>query len=60
MHIAGLNVYPIKGARGIACKNATYTECGLALDRMFIIIRSDNGKMITQRQVPRLALVSEC
>ncbi|GAX85979.1 hypothetical protein CEUSTIGMA_g13395.t1 [Chlamydomonas eustigma] len=57
MHISALYVYPIKSARGVACPSATLTSSGLSLDRLFMVTRSDNGKFITARQIPKMALV---
>jgi uncharacterized protein YcbX len=58
--IAGLNVYPVKSCRGIGASSARVTPTGLALagvrDREWMIVDS-RGRFVTQREVPRLALV---
>ncbi|PSC71196.1 PITH domain-containing 1 [Micractinium conductrix] len=52
-----LHVYPVKGCRGIPLDSAVVTPTGLLFDRNWVIVRESNGKFITQRQQPRLALV---
>jgi MOSC domain-containing protein len=54
--IAELHVYPVKSARGIALENALLTRTGLALDRQWMIVGA-GGRFITQRELPRLALL---
>jgi uncharacterized protein YcbX len=54
--IAALHVYPVKSARGIALESAVLTRTGLAHDRRWIIV-GDNGRFLTQRELPRLALL---
>jgi hypothetical protein len=55
--IAALFVYPVKSCRGIAVSAARLTERGLARDREWMIVDAD-GRFVTQREVPRLALVA--
>ena len=58
--IAGLYVYPVKGARGLAIDAATAAATGLGVagvaDREWMVIRPD-GRFLTQRELPRLVLV---
>jgi len=58
--IAALNVYPVKGCRGIALERAEVTVRGLAAgsahDREWMIVDS-SGRFVSQREQPRLALV---
>lgn len=60
--VAGLYVYPVKGCGGIELETAAVTPLGLATpnkllrDRFWMVVRED-GKFITQRQKPELALV---
>jgi uncharacterized protein YcbX len=54
--IASLFVYPVKSCRGIALSTACLTERGIAHDREWLII-DEGGRFITQRDVPRLALI---
>ena len=62
--LASINVYPVKSCRGIAVTRARIAARGLALDdkalpagdREWMIVDGD-GRFITQREVPSLALV---
>ena len=58
--IAALNVYPVKSCRGIGTSRASVTATGLALggvrDREWMIV-DGRGRFVTQREIPRLALV---
>ncbi len=58
--VAALHVYPIKGARGLAPDSAHVTATGLAIqgagDREWMVVDA-TGVFITQRELPRLALV---
>ncbi|HEX7116008.1 MAG TPA: MOSC N-terminal beta barrel domain-containing protein [Steroidobacter sp.] len=54
--ITALNIYPIKGCRGLAVSSARVTEAGFEHDREWLIVRPD-GRFLTQREVPRLALI---
>jgi len=55
--IAQLHVYPLKSARGIALEDGLLTRTGLALDRHWMIV-GPNGRAVTQRELPRLALLA--
>jgi len=61
VRIASLHVYPVKGCRGIELSSATAGVTGLATegagDREWMVVDSD-GKFLTQRELPRLALVT--
>ncbi|WP_242890542.1 MOSC domain-containing protein [Actinomadura litoris] len=54
--IAGLTVYPIKSAGGVALAEADLTATGLRHDRAFMLVRPD-GRHLSQREVPGLALL---
>jgi uncharacterized protein len=54
--IAALNVYPVKSCRGLALERARITATGFAHDREWLIVHRD-GRFITQREEPRLALI---
>lgn len=54
--IAALFVYPVKSCRGVAVDQAFVTERGLQRDREWLIVDAD-GRFVTQREVPRLALI---
>jgi uncharacterized protein len=55
--VAALIVYPVKSCRGIALGAARLTERGFEHDREWMIVGAD-GRFITQREAPRLALVT--
>lgn len=57
MHIAGLFIYPVKSLRGIAVTAADVDALGLVGDRRFLVIGED-GKFLTQRQLPRMAQIT--
>lgn len=58
--IASLYVYPVKSCRGLAADRAEVTPDGLAIDgvrdREWMIVDA-RGRFVTQRELPRLALV---
>jgi uncharacterized protein len=56
IRITALNVYPIKGCRGIALETARVTPAGFEHDREWLVVRTD-GRFLTQREEPRLALI---
>jgi uncharacterized protein len=56
VRVTGLFSYPIKGCHRVAHDEAQMELCGLAGDRRFMIIDTDN-RMITQRQVAELVRV---
>lgn len=56
IRITGLNIYPVKGCRGIALDSARVALTGFEHDREWLITRPD-GRFMTQREEPRLALI---
>lgn len=54
--IAELNVYPVKSCAGISLPRAELSATGLAGDRHWMIVNAQ-GKFLTQREAPRLALI---
>jgi uncharacterized protein YcbX len=56
IRITALNVYPVKGCRGIALDSARIAATGFEHDREWLITRPD-GRFMTQREEPRLALI---
>ena len=51
-----LHVYPVKSCRGIALERAQLAATGFADDRHWMLVRP-NGRFVTQRELPRMALV---
>ncbi|MYZ50437.1 MOSC domain-containing protein [Propylenella binzhouense] len=56
MQLAAINIYPVKGARGIPLASAALEPRGLAGDRRWMLV-DPNGRFISQREFPRLALL---
>ena len=56
MRLTALHVYPIKGAAGTSPAVSEVDDFGLAGDRRMMVV-DRQGRMITQRAVPVLALV---
>lgn len=54
--IASLHLHPIKSMAGVARNEALLIETGLEFDRAWMVV-DPRGEMITQREMPRLALV---
>ena len=54
--IAALNLHPVKSCGGVAVDEALVIETGLEFDRAWMLVDAD-GEMLTQRELPRLALV---
>lgn len=54
--LTALNIYPVKSCRGIPLQSARVAETGLADDRHWMMVRP-NGRFVTQRELPRLALI---
>ena len=54
--LSALHVHPLKSCAGIALDEGLLVETGLDLDRAWMVV-DERGEMLTQRQLPRLALV---
>ncbi|MFF4255447.1 MOSC domain-containing protein [Streptomyces sp. NPDC001663] len=52
-----IHVHPVKAFRGLAPREAVVEPWGLSGDRRWVLI-DDGGKVVTQRQQPRLALAA--
>jgi len=55
--LAGLFVYPIKSCRGTPLARGTLTRSGMLHDREWMVV-TPAGRFLTQRELPKLALVS--
>ncbi|KAJ2767126.1 hypothetical protein IWQ57_004084 [Coemansia nantahalensis] len=55
--VSALYTYPVKSCRGIALCEATVGATGLDHDRLWMLVDARSGRFVTQRQVPRLALI---
>ena len=56
MRLTGLNIHPIKSARGISLDVSEVDEFGLRYDRRWMVV-DESGMFLSQRSHPRLALV---
>ena len=56
-HIQRLFIYPVKSCGGIELTESPLCEFGLDLDRAWMVVDA-NGDFITQREYPRMALVT--
>ncbi|MEU1101847.1 MOSC N-terminal beta barrel domain-containing protein [Streptomyces tibetensis] len=57
VHLHSIHLHPVKAVRGLAPRQAVVEPWGLAGDRRWVLI-DDGGKVVTQRQQPRLARVA--
>jgi uncharacterized protein YcbX len=56
INITGLFIYPVKSMKAISLAQAQLTSKGLQHDRLWMVVRT-NGRFVTQRDIPQLALV---
>jgi uncharacterized protein len=54
--LSALHVHPVKSCAGVALDEALVVETGLEFDRAWMVVDA-HGDMLTQRELPRLALV---
>jgi uncharacterized protein YcbX len=57
MHVSALFIYPVKSLRGLAVSSAEVDALGLVGDRRVLIV-DDSGQFLTQRTLPRMALIA--
>ncbi|MBK7394496.1 MAG: MOSC domain-containing protein [Chloracidobacterium sp.] len=57
MHIAEINIYPIKSLKGISVGSAVIEERGLQYDRRWMLTDRE-GMFFTQREFPRMATIA--
>lgn len=55
-NITDLHIYPVKSCRGMPLAAAELTATGLLHDRHWMLVRP-NGRFVTQRELPRMALI---
>jgi uncharacterized protein YcbX len=55
--LAGIHIYPVKSAAGIACSEAVIGPHGLLHDREWMVVDAA-GRFVTQRNEARLALLA--
>lgn len=57
MRVSGLFIYPVKSCRGLAVASAAVDAWGFRDDRRYMVVSATDGKFLTQRTHPRLALI---
>lgn len=55
--ITALNFYPIKSCAGTALTEARLSPRGIAHDREFMVVDAATNTFLTQRELPRMALI---
>ncbi|KAJ2852474.1 hypothetical protein GGI22_005177 [Coemansia erecta] len=55
--VSALYSYPVKSCQAAELRKSPVTETGLAYDRLWMLTDARSGRFVTQRQVPRLALI---
>ena len=55
--LSEINIYPLKSAAGISVPHMDVGEVGPRYDRRWMVV-DERGVFLTQRQLPRLALVT--
>lgn len=55
--VSGLFIYPVKSCRGLALASATVDTWGFRDDRRYVVVSAADGKFLTQRTHPRMALI---
>jgi len=56
MHLAALNLYPVKSLAGMYAARVALDELGLVGDRRFMVV-DENDRFLSQRTLPRMALL---
>lgn len=57
MHLSSLYRFPLKSAAGEALQQAHSDALGLVGDRRWMVVDADSGRFLTQRALPRMALL---
>ncbi len=56
--VQALYYYPVKSCAGIAITTAEINERGIVHDREFMVVNADTGTFLSQRELPRMALIT--
>ncbi|MGE3600729.1 MAG: MOSC domain-containing protein [Dehalococcoidia bacterium] len=57
LSVTGLFRYPIKSCGGVALAEASVGSRGIIYDREFMVVDATTGLFLTQREIPRMALI---
>ncbi|KAJ1743489.1 hypothetical protein LPJ79_000063 [Coemansia sp. RSA 1821] len=55
--VSALYTYPVKSCQGVRLHESQLTSTGLEYDRLWMLVDARSKRFVTQRQLPRLALV---
>ncbi|KAJ3311813.1 hypothetical protein HDU76_003026 [Blyttiomyces sp. JEL0837] len=55
--VTSLYIYPIKSCAALKISSGWVNRYGFEFDRMWIVVKSSDGKTITQREFPRMVLI---
>jgi uncharacterized protein YcbX len=55
--VSALHIYPIKSCRGLELKAVRLDPLGALYDRRFMLVSEEDGKFLSQRELPRMALI---
>lgn len=55
--VSNLFLHPIKSCAGIAVNEALVIDTGFEFDRAWMVVDADDGEFVSQRELPRMALV---
>ncbi|KAJ2811658.1 hypothetical protein GGI24_006799, partial [Coemansia furcata] len=55
--VSALYTYPVKSCQPTSLSSSIVSETGLLYDRLWMLTDAQTGRFVTQRQVPRLALI---
>jgi len=57
VHLSALHVYPVKSCRGLSVTTAELSDHGFVGDRNFMVVAEADGRFLTQRTHPLMALI---
>ena len=57
MRVNSIHIYPIKSCAGICLTSALCKPYGLSGDRRFVVVDKGSGAVLTQRDLPAMALI---
>ncbi|TPX34322.1 hypothetical protein SmJEL517_g02982 [Synchytrium microbalum] len=55
--VSQLLLYPIKSCRGFQVETAKVTRYGFEFDRLWMLIDTNKGTFLTQREIPKMVLI---
>jgi hypothetical protein len=58
MEVCALYIYPVKSCAGIQLTECQFDRLGFQHDRRFVVLNSETGNMVSQREYPQMALIT--